>query len=714
MENGTIEANDRELKVNLAIYDFHEAIERGDAFDPALWAARDPEIASELAVYLADLEAMGLLAPRSPGEPPATTAPRDELGPGGTESARDGGEMKIGDMLGQYVLLTQIDKGGQGIVWKARPRHSREIVVAIKTLKGPAASDTASVYRLREDARAIARMKHPNIIGISYFGEDRGRWFFAMEFMEGGNVASRLGSYGSQPRASAVLIEKIARAIHHAHTRNPGVLHLDLKPGNILLSADGDPKVTDFGLSVRLKTMVYSEATGTSVGTGDHEDASATFAREGIVGTIPYMSPEMAAGRWSDVSTASDVYGLGAILYALLTGRAPFRGRDDKETLWLVVHGELVSARELNRNVDHELNSICLKCLDRTPENRYGSADALANDLRRWLECRPSLAGGKPSAAREVRFWVRRHPLRVAFLGLSALLIALATLVATVAAQRAENGRDAARLASQIDRELRLIKSATHILASDPRLHLAFASFPSPAEAGPRQRAIEAFLRTAFEHENLFGITGGNPFANVFVLEPDGVLRADTMAHSPAVGTNYAVRDYYRALFEPRYQEQPDYVYVARSFRSAKDGRYKIAVSTRICGDRGELLGVLVANFTIGPRLIDVDMHQETSVVAVLCPMDESDPARAADERRPPWHYIHILDRHYDGSPEDRPITVDSSLLPDFQGDLTLAHATAGPAGGRLVDYQRVGHTHMIVIVTRNCPFPLSWLPEFR
>jgi hypothetical protein len=107
-------------------------------------------------------------------------------------------------------------------------------------------------------------------------------------------------------------------------------------------------------------------------------------------------------------------------------------------------------------------------------------------------------------------------------------------------------------------------------------------------------------------------------------------------------------------------------------------------------------------------------MRQETSTVAVLCPMDHSDPARAADDRRPPWHYIHILDRHYDGSPEDRPITVDSSLLPDFQGDLTLAHATAGPRGGRLVDYARVGQTHMIVIVTRNCPFPLSWLPEFR
>ena len=192
----------------------------------------------------------------------------------------------------------------------------------------------------------------------------------------------------------------------------------------------------------------------------------------------------------------------------------------------------MTSPRELNPKVDRELNAVCLKCLDRVPDRRYGSADALANDLRRWLDRRPTLAGGKPSAARELRFWVRRHPLRLVMVGLAAVSLWLAGLAVSVADLRAENAREAGRLADQVDRELRLIRRATRILANDPRLRAAFASFPGPDQAGPRQRAIEAFLTDAVEDENLFGIAGGNPFINVFVLEPDGVLRADTQAGS--------------------------------------------------------------------------------------------------------------------------------------------------------------------------------------
>ena len=167
------------------------------------------------------------------------------------------------------------------------------------------------------------------------------------------------------------------------------------------------------------------------------------------------MSPEMAGGRWSDVSTASDVYGLGAIFYTMLTGRELFRGRDATETLSLVVSGELASPRELNRKLDRELNAVCLKCLDRDPDRRDGSANALANDLRRWLDRRPTLAGGKSSAAREIRFWVRRHPLRLALAGVAAIALWLAGLAVSVADLRAENAREAGRLASQVDRELR-------------------------------------------------------------------------------------------------------------------------------------------------------------------------------------------------------------------------------------------------------------------
>jgi eukaryotic-like serine/threonine-protein kinase len=712
MAPGLREVNDREVVVNLAIFDYHAALDRGESPDPAEWTARHPEIAAELQTYFADLTGLDRFSPPAPAVPPDSTAwphpVSDETRPPLAV------ELQQGDVLGDYVLLEKLGKGGQGVVWKARPQHAREIVVALKTLPGPASSDQASVYRLREDARAIARMRHTHIIRTSFFGEDRGRWFFVMELMEG-TVADHLDFYQADPRAAAILIEKIARAIHHAHTRNPGVLHLDLKPANILLTADGEPKVADFGLSVRFETINHPEEVPASVhpgGPNEANDVSATFARAGIVGTLPYISPEMAGGCWSDVSTASDVYGLGAVLYTMLTGREPFRGRDAGETLALVIKGELTSPRELNRKVNRELNAVCLKCLDRAPNRRYGSADALANDLHRWLDRRPTLAGGKPSAAREVRFWTRRHPLALTCAGVAAVLLWLAGLAVSVAELRAENGRNAERLASQVDRELRLIRRATQILANDPKLRAAFASFPAPAQARARQGAIEAFLKSAVEGENLFGIAGGNPFINILVMGPDGVLLADTLTESPAVGKNYSVRDYYRAFFEHDWPR--DYVYVARSFLSMKDGRYKIAVSTRIWSDRGEFLGVLVANFTIGPRLIDVDMRQEPNAAAVLCPMDRSDPRHGVEEPGTPWTYIFVLDRRYAVDWKDQPFEVGPSRLPDFQSNPQLVHATGGLDGGTLIDYHRVGQTNMVGLTRRACPWPLSWLTKFR
>ena len=472
--------------------------------------------------------------------------------------------------------------------------------------------------------------------------------------------------------------------------------------------------MTDFGLSVRFKPNNPAEEgqTAEQAGGANGEDTvSATFGQSEMGGTPSYMSPEMASGRWSDVSTASDIYGLGAVLYSMLTGKPPFRGKDRQETLRLVVEGKLVSPRELNPGVDRELNAVCLKCLDREPGRRYQSADALANDLRRWLDRRPTLAGGKPSVVRELRFWLRRHPLGLALTAVATALLWLAGLGVSMANLRAENKRESERLASQVNRELRLICRATQILATDQRLRASFDAFPAPERARPRQIAIETFLATAVDRENLFGIAGGNPLVNIFILDRDGVLLADTLPDSQSIGKHYQVRDYYRTLVQEGWP--PDRPYVARSFLSTKDNLFKIAVSTQIWRADGNLLGILVANFTIGPRLIDVDLRDEPNAI-VLCPMDRSDPVREVEDRDKSWRYIGVLDSRYAVEGEHQPLTLDQSVLPDFQGTPALAHATAGPWGGKLVDYHRVGETSMVVVMTRRCPWPLSWLPGIR
>ena len=705
MEAETLDVNEREELVNLAIYDYHVAVERGASPDPEAWTAANPDIAEELAAYFEDLKGLDLL------RPPVADAPLT------TWSLEGGTDLRPGDELGNYKLLKELGRGGQGVVWMASSKHAEGIVVALKTLRGPASNDLASVSRLRDDAEAIAQMKHPNIIRTSDFGQDRGRWFLTMELMEGGTVADadRLTSSKADPRSAALLLEKIARAIHHAHSRK--VLHLDLKPGNILLTSDGEPRVTDFGLSVRLESLDHSmmgPAAKCADEPSDTGDVSETLTRLGIVGTIPFMSPEMAAGRWSEVSTASDVYGLGAILYAMLTGQAPFPFRDGNgQTLDRVIKGDLTSPRDFNRKVDRELNAVCLKCLAREPSKRYGSADALANDLRRWLERRPTLAGGKPSVAREFRFWASRHPLGLAMSGVATLALWLAGLRVSFAELRAENGRQAARLASQVDRELRWIRNATQIGAKHTKLRAAFAKFPGPARDVLDQGAIEEFLKAAIEVGNLFGVADGDPFANVFVLGPDGLLLADTLPGSPTVGSNRRVRDYYQAFFAGN-DWKSDHVYVARSNESVRDKRWKIAVSTRIWDDNHNLLGILVANFTIGPRLIDVDLREESIDAAVLCPMDLSDPIRGIDDPGPPWSYIYVLDRRYTVDWGAKPFLADPSGISNFQSDPSLVHGTSGPRGGKLVDYHRVGKTHMVVVTRRNLPWPLSWLPDSR
>jgi serine/threonine protein kinase len=267
--------------------------------------------------------------------------------------------------FGDYEILGEIARGGMGVVYRARQKGLNRVVALKMILSGRLAGED-DLKRFRMEAEAAARLQHANIVAVHEVGELDGQHFFSMEFIEGNTLAQRLAKGPLASRAAARYVRQIARAVHYAHRQ--GILHRDLKPSNIMLDRDDEPHVTDFGLAKRL---------------GD--DSSAHTRTGAVLGTPSYMAPEQAAGRIKDLCPASDVYGLGAVLYETLTGRPPFRAETPLDTIMQVMEHSPVPPTLLNPKIDEDLEKICLKCLEKNPDHRYPSADALADDLERYL-----------------------------------------------------------------------------------------------------------------------------------------------------------------------------------------------------------------------------------------------------------------------------------------------------------------------------------------
>jgi serine/threonine protein kinase/tetratricopeptide (TPR) repeat protein len=290
--------------------------------------------------------------------------------------------------FGDYELLEEIGRGGQGVVYRARQK-SLNRTVALKLIGLGHWATEAHLKRFRREAEAAASLEHPGIVPIHEVGEREGTCYFSMGFIEGDQLDEVVRREPMPVRRAAELIAKVARTVHYAHEHN--ILHRDIKPGNILLDQEGEPHLTDFGLARLVETQ-----------------STITRTTE-VLGTPSYMAPEQAVGNNSAITSATDVYGLGAVFYQLLIGHPPFAGGTTFETVRLVLDAEPRQPRLLNPKIDRDLNTICLKCLEKDPRRRYASALALAEDLERWLKHEP-IRARRTGLVTRGRKWVRRNP----------------------------------------------------------------------------------------------------------------------------------------------------------------------------------------------------------------------------------------------------------------------------------------------------------------
>jgi WD40 repeat protein len=389
---------DREQRLDEIITSFVKAQEAGEHPDPAAWLARYPEWKAELAEFFSAQRQVDRVA-----------APLRDAPTLGTD--QPAAPLEYVRYFGDYELLAELARGGMGVVYRAR-QVSLNRPVALKMILAGQLASAEDVRRFRTEAEAAANLDHPHIVPIYEVGEHEGQHYFSMKLIDGESLAACGFARNGQPldgRAIAQLMTAVARAVHYAHQH--GILHRDLKPANVLLDAQGHPYVTDFGLAKRVQKDKGQTQSGA------------------VVGTPSYMAPEQAAGQ-KGLSVAADVYGLGAILYELLTGRPPFRGDTPLDTLMQVLEEEPEPPRRLNPRTDRDLEIICLKCLHKEPPRRYGSAEALAEDLERWQAGEPIHARSVGRLERTVK-WVKRRPAVSGLLAAVVLLAGVGSLAVT-------------------------------------------------------------------------------------------------------------------------------------------------------------------------------------------------------------------------------------------------------------------------------------------
>lgn len=354
---------------------------------------------------------------------------------GGRRSAKVVDESD-GQPFGKYVLLDELARGGMGVVYRAK-QLSLNRIVALKTVLAGHLASTADLERFRIEAETVGQLTHPGIVRVHEAGEQDGIRYLCMDFVEGTSLAAQIADGPLAAEDAARMMQLIAEAVAHAHEH--GVIHRDLKPANVLLDASGQPKVTDFGLAKRIDSVSDLTQTGQ------------------ILGTASYMSPEQASGEAINVGPATDVYSCGAMLYAMLTGRPPFQSANPLETIRQVAVDEPVAPSQLAPDIPRDLETICLRCLQKMPNRRYESASDLAHDLGRFLAGRPVLARPVSKAERLLR-WSQRNPIIARLVAALSISVLAGLLAVTILWLRAED--TAGQLAESLDAEREAKQSA--------------------------------------------------------------------------------------------------------------------------------------------------------------------------------------------------------------------------------------------------------------
>lgn len=398
-------------RLDRILAEYIESVESGSPQNPEDWAARYPEFAAELCDFIAVRRQFDAAVQNATDDLPHSAIDTPTLL--GQGDVRDGSVASTSAprvrYFGDYELLEEIARGGMGVVYKARQSTLKRIVALKMILSGQLAGEEA-VARFYSEAEAAAKLDHPNIVPIFEIGQNEGQHYFSMALVEGESLARKAAAGPLPPREAAQVMKKVADAIAYAHVE--GVIHRDLKPANVLLDRDGEPRVTDFGLAKHASANSLTPDAGKSA-------ANLTVTGQ-VLGTPGYMPPEQAAGKTDEVSTLSDVYSLGALLYCLLTGRPPFQAANPLDTLLQVLHKEPVSVRQLNPEVPRDLETICLKCLEKDPHRRYATAAEYAADLQRYLHGEPVKARPIGKLTRGWR-WCRRRPAASGFLVASSI-----------------------------------------------------------------------------------------------------------------------------------------------------------------------------------------------------------------------------------------------------------------------------------------------------